>query len=230
MLVGICGKAGAGKDTIGDHLISEYGFEKIAFADPIKRLVKDVFVLDDHTVYDRIAREEPLEQWGDRSVRELLQFIGTGLFREQVDPDIWVKSLWFRIQDSDKNYVITDLRFPNEIESLSEYGTDNFTSIKVKRKGCNGEVGLAKNMHPIKKLFYKLIRKDLRHPSERYDLVAQHTFENNDTIEDLHGKVDSLMDTLGMKRDTTTKIEKKLSGEIIYSHTDCSKNGWIKDE
>ena len=42
MLVGICGKAGAGKDTVGDYLIDKYGFKKIALADPIKRLVKDV--------------------------------------------------------------------------------------------------------------------------------------------------------------------------------------------
>ena len=50
MLVGITGKAGSGKDTVGDYLVKSHGFKKIALADPIKRLVKDVFVLDEHTV------------------------------------------------------------------------------------------------------------------------------------------------------------------------------------
>ena len=82
MLVGVCGKAGAGKDTVGDYLIEKYRFKKIALADPIKRMVKDVFVLNDHTVYDRVAREQPLERWPDWTVRTLLQYIGTELFRE----------------------------------------------------------------------------------------------------------------------------------------------------
>ena len=43
MIIGITGKAGAGKDTVADYLISHEGFKKIALADPIKRLVKDVF-------------------------------------------------------------------------------------------------------------------------------------------------------------------------------------------
>jgi dephospho-CoA kinase len=42
MLVGVCGKAGAGKDTIADYLVNAYKFKKIALEDPIKRLVKDI--------------------------------------------------------------------------------------------------------------------------------------------------------------------------------------------
>jgi hypothetical protein len=117
MLIGICGKAGAGKDTIGDYLVKKYNFKKIALADPIKRIVKDVFVLDDHTVYDRVEREKELENWKGWSVRKLLQFIGTELFRNNIDDSVWVKSLWYRIKnDADNNYVVTDIRFPNELK------------------------------------------------------------------------------------------------------------------
>ena len=45
MLIGVCGKAGSGKDTIADYLVKKYNFKKIALADPIKRMVEDVFVL-----------------------------------------------------------------------------------------------------------------------------------------------------------------------------------------
>jgi len=176
MLVGVCGKAGSGKDTVGDYLVKNYNFKKIALADPIKRLVKDVFVLEDNTVYNRDLREKPLPQWGGWSVRELLQFIGTELFRHNIDDAVWVKSLWFRIKNDDgHNYVVTDVRFPNEINYLAESGGSDFVSIKVDRDGKDGSVGLSS------------------HESEAYDLDAQYELENNGTYEDLYNKIDDVM-------------------------------------
>jgi len=181
MLVGICGKAGSGKDTIGDYLVSKHSFKKIALADPIKRLVKDVFALDDHTVYDRVAREQPLDNWPDWTVRELLQYIGTELFRENIDDAVWVKSLWYKIQkDKESNYVVTDMRFPNEIGFFeSNASDDEFMSIKVVRPGCKGNVGLQ------------------GHASEAYDLDAKITIDNVGTIEELYNKVDKVLEGIG---------------------------------
>lgn len=34
MLIGICGQAGSGKDTVADHLCKNFSFVKVAFADP----------------------------------------------------------------------------------------------------------------------------------------------------------------------------------------------------
>lgn len=182
MLIGICGKAGAGKDTIGDYLISKHSYKKIALADPIKRLVEDVFVLDKETVYDRVKREQPLEQWDGRSVRELLQFIGTELFRSQIDDAIWVKSLWFRIkryvEDSFGDYVVTDIRFPNEKNFLKKNAKKNFKLIKVVRKGYKGQVGIK------------------GHKSESYDLDADYVVQNNGSKEQLYKKIDKILKEL----------------------------------
>jgi len=143
MLVGICGKAGAGKDTIGDHLVKNYGFKKISLAGPIKRLVQDIFVLTDEELNDRILREQPMDDWEGWSVRRLLQFIGTEMFRKLLMEDIWVRSLWKRVcSDKENNYVVTDVRFPNELEYLKNGGGENFLSIKVVRDGCDGSVGI----------------------------------------------------------------------------------------
>ena len=210
MLIGICGKAGAGKDTIGDHLIEEYGFERIALADPIKRIVKDVFVLDDHTVYDRVAREQPLKDWPDWTVRKLLQYIGTELFRDNIDDAIWVKSLWLHVQSNpDKNYVVTDIRFPNELEFFEENGNVNFVSMKVVRDGQDGNVGLS------------------GHESEKYDLEAQHTLYNDSEIIDLCEEVDGLMETLKIK---FAKKEQKLDdGGLGYNVLNTSFTSNIGD-
>jgi hypothetical protein len=186
MLVGICGKAGAGKDTIGDYVVEKYGFKHIALADPIKRLVKDVFALDDHTVYDRVARELPLEQWNGWTVRKLLQFIGTELFRENIDDAIWVKSLWYKIRDSKDNYVVTDVRFPNELKFFEDNGNKNFVSIKVTRPGFEGSVGMS------------------GHKSEAYDLQTQYEVHNDKAFEDLYRKVDEIMQQNGWDKNERT--------------------------
>jgi dephospho-CoA kinase len=190
MLIGICGKAGAGKDTVGDYLIKDYGFKKIALADPIKRLVKDVFVLDDHTVYDRVAREQPLENWNNWSVRKLLQFIGTELFRTHIDDEIWVKSLWYNIQqDKMNNYVVTDVRFPNELQFFRDHAKNNeFVCLKIIRSGCNGKVGLA------------------GHASEAYDLVGDFDINNNGSYEELYVEVDEMMKNLKMEKNNDQNI------------------------
>jgi hypothetical protein len=182
MLIGICGKAGAGKDTVGDYLISKYGFKKIALADPIKRLVKDVFALDDHTVYDRVAREQPLERWEGWTVRKLLQFIGTELFRENIDDAVWVKSLWYKVSDDkDNHYVVTDVRFPNELEFFQNNAKEDFLSLKITRPGYEGQVGMA------------------GHASEAYDLPAEIIIANDGTFEDLYNKVDEIISKRGIQ-------------------------------
>jgi hypothetical protein len=182
MLIGLAGKASSGKDTVADYFVKNYGFKKISLAEPLKRIVKDVFVLDDFTVYNRVAREQPLSQWNNWSVRKLLQFIGTELFRKNIDENVWVKSLLFRVQnDLNNNYVVPDCRFPNEIEYLKN-NFEDFLSIKTIRQGCNGQVGLS------------------NHESEAYDLITDYTINNDGTLEELWIKADDIFKTAKLKK------------------------------
>lgn len=43
MLIGISGLAGSGKDTCADFLVRKHGFVKVGFADPMKRICRDVY-------------------------------------------------------------------------------------------------------------------------------------------------------------------------------------------
>ena len=71
--------------------------------------------------------------------RFLLQFIGTNLFRNQLHPEIWVNSLMneyksklssnYPVDDLDweprliyPNWIITDCRFPNELDAVKKRG------------------------------------------------------------------------------------------------------------
>ena len=83
------------------------------------------------------------------TIRFLLQFIGTNLFRNQLHPDIWVNSLMAEyksklssnnpVDDLDweprfiyPNFIITDTRFENELEAVKK--REGIT-IRVNRPG-----------------------------------------------------------------------------------------------
>jgi hypothetical protein len=64
MIIGVSGLAGAGKDTVADYLVSNHGFVKIALADPLKRICKDVFDFTDEQLWGPSEkRNEPDERY-----------------------------------------------------------------------------------------------------------------------------------------------------------------------
>jgi len=50
-IIGVSGRAGSGKDTVAEHLIAEYGFVRIALADPIKRFGYHVFLFTEKQLW-----------------------------------------------------------------------------------------------------------------------------------------------------------------------------------
>ncbi len=51
MLIGLAGPAGSGKDTIADHLVAKHGFVKMALADLLKRVARDVFAFSNEQLW-----------------------------------------------------------------------------------------------------------------------------------------------------------------------------------
>ena len=182
--IGLCGKAGAGKDSVADYLVEEHDFSKVSFAYALKQGVKAMFALPDELVNDRSRRDEPLEGMPDWTVRKLWQFVGTDLMRNQVDKDIWIKTLARCVrqhrQASVEHIVISDVRFPNEVACLHDIAGDGIAClIEVKRPGHVGhDVGL-KN-----------------HESETHVLQLDLSIENDGTMLELNDKVDEVLSTL----------------------------------
>lgn len=120
MIIGLSGKAGAGKDTLGAKLIHICGFERAAFADPLKRACRDVFGLTSAQLYG--AEKETLDPYWQRTPRDLLQRVGVAL-REAVAPDVWVKATMRELATRPHaEWVITDVRFPNEADAVKAAG------------------------------------------------------------------------------------------------------------
>jgi len=127
MIVGLTGRAGSGKDSVGEMIRREYGAALLSFASPLKRLCMEMFDLTDEQVNTLAGKETPDHRWTGadgkaRTPREVLQLIGTEGFRA-VDPEFWVKRAMVTARRLPENVVVfTDVRFPNECDAIRQTG------------------------------------------------------------------------------------------------------------
>jgi hypothetical protein len=119
MLIGVGYKARVGKDVTGDYLVRQYGYQKIAFADPLKSAAHCIFGFSDAQLNG--AYKEVVDPFWGISPREVLQKLGTDGCRSLFGDDIWVKALVRRL-DPNVNTVVVDIRFPNEGKAIKQNG------------------------------------------------------------------------------------------------------------
>lgn len=114
MIVGLSGYAQSGKDTVGKILVDNHGFERKAFADILRQAA---YILNPWIGGERLQAVVDRHGWERakalQEVRRLLQVFGTEVGRELLGQDVWVNALHKQLEPT-KNYVITDVRFPNE--------------------------------------------------------------------------------------------------------------------
>ena len=133
-LIGLAGKAGAGKDTVADYLWEKEGAIKIAFADALRAAGTSIFDLDPRNFLDRDLKEAEVEYWG-MTPRRMLQLLGTEATKPVFGDDIWLKR-WFlsysAVRDTD-HVVVPDVRFDVEAEAIRHLGG---TIVHIVRPGA----------------------------------------------------------------------------------------------
>ena len=139
MIIGVVGFIGSGKGTVGDILEREHGYKKFAFADALKDAVAGIFLwprglLEGDTNASRAFRERVDVWWSHKlgyevTPRLILQKFGTEACRHGIADNIWIAALEKRIHGYE-DVVITDCRFPNEIDFIRSAGG---ILIRVKR-------------------------------------------------------------------------------------------------
>jgi hypothetical protein len=120
MIIGLCGLAGSGKDSVSAILSRRHGFAYISFAGPIYQAVSEITGLAPAQLKDRGLKEQPIP-WLGKSPRELLQTLGTEWGRQMVNQDIWIKLAMRRAAEYER-VAITDVRFENEAEAIEAAG------------------------------------------------------------------------------------------------------------
>lgn len=116
VLIGLIGYKRSGKDTFADYLVHTHGFQKYAFADPVKQLCKIMFLLEQKQLDDPLSKEIVDERWG-LTPRQMMQKVGTDMVRCQWGSDFWVKNMELRVhRDNHPMMIVSDVRFQNEAE------------------------------------------------------------------------------------------------------------------
>ena len=133
MIIGFVGFIGSGKDTAADYLVNFHGYRRESFAGTLKDAVAAVFgwdrtLLEGRTTEAREWREQVDPWWAERldmpnlTPRCVLQYWGTEVCRKGFHDDIWIASLENKLRNSKDNIVISDCRFPNEINAIRRQG------------------------------------------------------------------------------------------------------------
>lgn len=187
MIIALSGYGGAGKDSVADVLVEHHGFKRYAWADtlriaaealnPIVDMALDGKPIRYQDAIELVGYNEAKSQFPE--VRTILQRLGTEVGRNLISDTVWVDATLRRIERecvSDDDIVFTDTRFLNEASAVKDAWVSSYV-VRVNRPG----VGPAGD-----------------HPSETAldDYDFDHTINNNGTLDDLVGPVESLYKSL----------------------------------
>ena len=181
------------------NLLSKHETVEIKkFAGKLKEIAAILIGCDVSDFEDREFKEKELgEEWDRLTPRKLLQLLGTEAGREIIHPNIWVNALfadykvtnncsqhsdglWYTSEHGEAeskvipvypNWIITDVRFPNEAQAIKDRGG---VVIRINKP--------------------QLIERDFEHLSETSldNYEFDHVIENNGSIEELVEKVKQL--------------------------------------
>lgn len=141
-IIVLTGWSGAGKDTVADILQENYNFKRCAFATPLKDTAAALFQFPREWAD---TQEGKLKRWKvgyqEKTIRDILLDIAR-LDRQRFGADVYasevVRFLENENTNQNKNIVITDLRFPNELQCIQEFQKKYNCELeiwRVKRKG-----------------------------------------------------------------------------------------------
>lgn len=151
VVVGLMGKKQSGKDTLADYLVEKHGYTRFAFADLVRQVVFGIDPLvvieqDERYILPQTVLGTKLHHrlryivravgWDQakklREVRRLLQRTGTEGVRS-VDDDFWWRTTMKLIDAHAGKVVITDCRFPNEVQQARLRGL----IVRIERPGTD---------------------------------------------------------------------------------------------
>jgi hypothetical protein len=162
-IIAFTGPISCGKSTAARYLTTNYNFIRHYFAKPLKEMLKLLGLTEEHV--NGSLKEKPCWMLGGASPRYAMQTLGTEWGRNLIHGDLWAMA-WRNTRPGNRDIVVDDLRFPNELEILRSLGG---IIVKVVRPG---------------------LAYSEKHESEAHDLPYDFIITNDGTIEDLYRKIE----------------------------------------
>lgn len=185
-IIGLTGKKFHGKDTAATiiHKHSKSRVVRLSFAKPIKQALSFIHVIPMDYFDDPDLKEKPLPDWDNKTPRQLAQWLGTDIYRDMFDTNVWIKNMELRINkylssEMDTVIIITDTRFDNEAEFIRSIG---------------GSIWSIDRNNPVIKTDVKKRKLNTEmdeHSSENgvSDHLIDKIFDNNGTIDELESQL-----------------------------------------
>lgn len=244
------------------NICKEHGYEILSFATPLKNLIANLLGITIKQVNELkkvnktyvlqnmdlvfLSKETniPLdivkEKCGEKTfknTRELMQYIGTDLIREY-NPDWHVnKTREIIINDLNKNYVIDDVRFPNERKMIEELGGTCWFIIRPKLDNVSNHLSetalkwqefenLIINDNSLNYLKYRwniFIEDDYMESLKSRKKILYNLYGDKETINILKEKTENftLLDMLFISKDEFTYNAKYRNNENVIKVEQC---------
>jgi len=202
-VIGICGFISAGKDTAADYLVDIHKFRQDSFAAPLKDAISAVFgwdraMIEGRTAEARAERETVDTWWAERlgmptlTPRLAMQLWGTEVCRRGFHSDIWIASLESRLRNTSDNIVISDCRFPNEINAVKQAGGKLLWIQRGELPSWHIMAGKANNGDPVAAEKLKCLgihASETAWVGSKFDAII----DNNGTLLELYGQIASIV-------------------------------------
>lgn len=190
VVIGITGRAGAGKTTAAEYLRRRYDFECLAFADSLKDCLALLLAdrgIDHAVLHEAALKATPLADMHNLTARRLMQTLGD--WGREMDRNLWVHQLAHRAGMAGRGgpihdrICITDVRYPNEAEWLDAQGA---ALLRITRQAAG--------------------RQDT-HSSEAWSdsLLAHASIPNDSSLGALHTHLDQIMAMLDVPQRPTDR-------------------------
>lgn len=183
MILSCNGKIGSGKSTFSEMIKKlDKRFEEKSFAFKLKQIVALITGTNIEENLSQEGKKTVIPEFG-KSLGEIQQIIGTEVMRNNFDSDVWVKSLFMDYKPERDFWIISDVRFINEVNYIKNMG-----GIVIRLEGDPSKTRENSN-------------RDLNHISETeldsydgFDFV----FKNEGSIEDLWAFAEMIVERVGI--------------------------------
>lgn len=210
-IIALSGKAGVGKDEAAGILYREYDFERIALADPIKEFASKIFGFTQDQLWGSSEFRDQVSPRWNLTARRVLQVLGTDIVRN-LHPEVWLQYAWEKITaltSRGKDVVVTDVRFPNEVEFFLERRAK---VVRIVRQG----IGVTDTEAHAS----EMAQDDV--PDSEFDAVIA----NDGTLEAYRSKVRSMLEIVSRPSGATLALRKLLDlapREELHRHSHLTR-------